>query len=1165
MRSALQKLAQVRVSEEATVKLVGSWATGLAVFDSALDLVVEVPVSLDIHESLSVLASALADFDIAVTSTVAPGGPAISFDAATLTSSDSSRSHTGPSSFPVYVYVSPFGSPLRAASQYTTSRISRYPGCKETLVVIRQVLRKLGTDPTGRHVTAGISSYMVDLLVLTYLESIRDTPSYRDQGLVLREFFRFYSNFDFAKRSIASSPLFPEKVHPEDPLSVVDPVGTEGTNLTPGPTKLPQLHATVSYMSMLIQRYDWDRRGSPLLPNLIPAKALWKREEWLRQREGVEMTKELAVAVAQGVAEWLEDPANAAAKAEMLQQATWDTVQEMVRDQRLLRQVVQKPGSKLQSYRERLPKLVRAIDSFQSEPEMRELWRRTGVASTGPPAEPAPAASSAALLRHAAAATAEPERVSAAKHALKAEPPRPSDIAGRTQSDIAGRRRPVAQEFFAALCPEYDAESLPGLIAGLGGVKSEEERESLIKLMEATIDCDVAVLVLEGVVRFMADPTNAARREQLMRQAASPEGYTRSHRSAEAAVFAAVSEDAWSPLGPFATDYLMVVEFLDRFRSDPRMAEQIAKAAMHGVTRDVAFAIAKEVADFLEDPANQERKTDLMKAVLHDGDAEGANVLDTWVRVFSAVAETSKRLKPFRNNISQLVDLLARFRGVPEIDAERRRAARAVVTKDVAIEIARDVAEFLEKEDEQPAEEGSSKFGASVWENIESRVSERVLGKIARRMGLTAGSKESPVPGELMKGMLAFQEDPELIALRRRAVLAGISASHDGELSALAEHAESSSQTRSSSPVTGQHTSPPSSPSIDPPAAPGAGLGKPVYSWCPQPVDSAASCLRPMQFSFPASFEDDGTQDSANAPLDNAVRLLVAPGGFWQTHWNAQNASNLNIDQWQPPEGQWRGAETGWGGYRRAMFMADTPLGNQVSTIEDHRYMQMAEEGGGRCLLYQLAVSLPALESWNMLRVETLFRITEVSETQLALSVSCTVQNAEQAGMVAVMAQCAAETSAVMLIKQMASDLTSGCGAADVQDPSGVPSSSILNPTAKEWVPPGSIPPPSVGPPRFSAFPPMPAQQQTYQQELLPPQLQQPQPQQPQPQQPPDWVCPSCGATNPQRHRHFCGECRAPRPAYLPPPATYTVGGPPGGRFIRPPPGAGGGSGRGRA
>eukprot|EP01065_Artemidia_motanka_P007468 TRINITY_DN1371_c1_g1_i1.p1 TRINITY_DN1371_c1_g1~~TRINITY_DN1371_c1_g1_i1.p1 ORF type:complete len:1309 (+),score=440.43 TRINITY_DN1371_c1_g1_i1:58-3984(+) len=1106
VRSALQKLAQLRVCSDATVKIIGGWATGLASFDSALDLVVEVPAGVDFGDPLAGFAAALSELEVHSLPVQAPGGAAIVFDAAALTSTELHVERSrgpAPASFLIYLYVAQRNSLLRAATQHVAHRLQRYPAHRHTLTVIRQVLRKLGTDISGKHIAQGISGFAVDLLALAFFESAKDSPSFSDPGWVLREFFRFYSQFDFANSSISSSPVFPPKVHTEDALSIVNPVDPGGGNVTPGPAKIAQLQATVRYMTMLIQRYDWDRRGSPLLPNLIPAKNLRRRQDWLRARDGVEMTKELAVAVAREVAEWLEDPANASQKADLLQQATWDTVQDLVRDQRLLRRVVTR-GSALASYQEDIPKLVRVIDSFQSEPELKELYRRTGAASASPPVDPARPTVVVGTLQRAASAAADADKAAAARLVLSTgQLERPSD---------------VALDFYSALLPDLESAQLSAFVAGLAAVPPESVRDPVAALLEATVDADAGVAMLEDVVRFLGDAENAERREALMKQAAAPKGYSRSSRESEAAVFAAVAESPTSVLTPFRCAPLQHVEYLDRFRGEPRFAEQIAEAALLGVTRDVALAIARDVADFLEDGANQGKKQELMKAALAPRDAAGqSQVLDTWITVFGVVAQRSKRLGPFRGNITRLVDLLSRFRGDPEIDAQRRRAARAVVTRDVAVAIARDLADYLE---EQQPRGSAGEIGASVWENMESRVGASVLNRVARRMGLTAGSKHSPVPSELMQGMLAFQDEPELVALRKRAAVAGFWASHEGELSAISDRAFGErSPSPSKSPEGVAHSSPASPVRSAPSCAASS----------PQPLSAVSSDSQSHPPPFEGSFDDAAALVPCPPPADRphfssfdpfaqraadtiAIRAsigqlysaLVDTNAFWAAHYAEKGCDDVDCTQWAHP-----GADR-WGGVRAASYVTNTHMGRQLCN-ESHRYLLLKGQRGEVVLLLHVSSQMPDIPSGSDLRTETVFRFLVKSGEAVELTHWTTVQKSADLGMVAVMAQCmgegvAAEVASAMVRLLPATEEASAslAPAAGQEFPT-----AVLNPSAKAFVP----------------------------------------------QQPPDWLCPRCGATNPQRHRHFCADCRSPRPSYLPPPSAFPTGGPPGGRFIRPPPG----------
>eukprot|EP01062_Namystynia_karyoxenos_P025766 TRINITY_DN201_c0_g1_i3.p1 TRINITY_DN201_c0_g1~~TRINITY_DN201_c0_g1_i3.p1 ORF type:complete len:1104 (+),score=384.21 TRINITY_DN201_c0_g1_i3:79-3312(+) len=692
MRASVQTLA-LREWPEATVKVIGGWATGLASFDSDLDLVVEA-AGVDL---LFTLRDAVSAIGVEATLLSVPGGSALSFSAAAFATAVGQHAPAPPGcpeagsggggGFAVILRSGPPGSHARAAALAVNGMFARRKQLRPAAVVLRHVLRHFDA-PNG-----GLGGHTVALMVLAYAAQHESQQGdCADAGSVLRGFIRFFADFDFASRAICPAggdpfPLRPAQ-HAASALCIIDPAdpSRNAAAHTTAP-RLRQLVATLQYTKMLIGRYDFDPRGLPLLPNLIPAKKLVPRCEWLRARAGTEVTKELAVAVAKGIADFLEDPGNASAKEELLQLATWDTLQSVVRDARVLSKVTAASGTAQNPTS--AEQVSRALGSYSGDPEVRHEHLR------------------------AIQATVDPE--------------------------------PVLAEVLAFFQDPAAAE--------------EKQR-----LMQAALACGAWV----GV----GDPDAAPPAPDEVGE----------QRAARLKVFedilAAVAARPGSVIAAFRNCLPLLTEVMDRYYSDPRTQGMVQRLTVAAVTRDVALAVARDAADFLENPANAAVKERLMQAALHHSSEKFLETHNLLLEAMAESAEPGSRLARLRGNIPEIVNIIDSFHGDPEIDEQRARAARAAVTRDVTKVIAREISDALVQEEaHDPPEQTAAAPQVrrqAVWRTMESRLS-AVMFLAAQPNTSLAAFKDAVGPGgfeQLLEGVLAFKDEPEVQELRSRAAAA---------------------------------------------------------------------------------------------------------------------------------------------------------------------------------------------------------------------------------------------------------------------------------------------------------------------------------------------------------------------------------------------------------
>eukprot|EP01065_Artemidia_motanka_P018364 TRINITY_DN2167_c0_g2_i1.p1 TRINITY_DN2167_c0_g2~~TRINITY_DN2167_c0_g2_i1.p1 ORF type:complete len:1509 (+),score=532.80 TRINITY_DN2167_c0_g2_i1:603-4529(+) len=1029
VRTSLQKLVQLAVCPEATVKLIGGWATGLAAYDSALDLVLEAPTGFE--DPLASLASALqVQLGVAAEHTTAGVGamPCIAIDASTLLDALSDgQARSAAESFTVIVYAGGPGSAARAATNAVRNLITRGSHLKPCLVALRAALRHLGED-------AGISGHAITLMALAFFERTRRTGGpHDDPGAMFCDFFRFYAAFDFSRFSVcpfpatASGDFFPPKQHPGAYLSLVVMNGGSSSVLCSEETAVAQLAATFEYLTQVIERWEFGKASGGancrLLANVVPMRQLGARHKWLQQRAGLEATKELAVAVAKGVADFLEDPANVAAKKEFLEMAAWDTVQGMVRDARLLRRVVDTPGSELSALREYVPDLQKCLESYSQDPDVRKQETKS-VGNAMSIEQLAPLMEEIATFLESTPDSGIRQQL-LTLHSV-------SDSGESMAENLFGY---IAKQPGSLLAPFQ--EMIPGVLSAMHANKSNPKFRALLgKVLGAAVDLGLLKEMTREVIAFLKDPANKGVVEESFRAASASQS---TDWAGALPLLERISESRPGCLiSLFKAELPLLVEVLqDRYydeiasgSADPELCQLISTAATSAVTKDIALVIASHVCDFLEDPANEAIRQDVVRTA--QSDTTDKLVL-THKRLFQEMAEKpGSPLVMYRHNISGLVDVMDSFHGDPDIDDARRRAARAIINKDVADLMLRDVADMLDSDslhdvpDDVQGKGSWRTTAAAVWENLESRVSREVFAKLCEespawcsrmKQAGGVGSVHDTVRRLMVESVAAFSDEPEMRALRRRAAqaAAGRGAMAGSELSEPPPDLESDF-------VSDSFYTPPDSPTEDSAGDRGFGDEKAVVRY-PSEVPSADSNPE-VAVNHPATVPTSLFSDLAvvrsqtvaveqeiNAPLSFAFAAALSdePKAPLLTFHRQRGDTGVHPPTWQLTES--------WGGVRLMQHEAMTPLGKHQCN-ESQRFA-VCDTATGRRFSLHWSSQVSGIPLGGLFRTETLYDFAEAEG-----KVVCTCRThvdasalGMMAGVVRAMARAAAAEVGIVFLK----------------------------------------------------------------------------------------------------------------------------------------------------
>ena len=293
MRTSLQKLVQLLVSSEATLKMIGSWATGISAFYSDLDLVLDSPSrgGTDLQCLLKSLFDVLKGFSYDVKMVQVGNHEAVQLTALSMAApagapeeppqdyqlldfkvnifSDRSKGNVPAD------YAGVIGpAQSRTATLQLMSALSRFSiPYRRMATTLRHVLLRMNTT----RAPGGLNGYCALLLIVAFMQDCRNEAL--SMGETFRKFFLFYSTFDFQNMAIrlvsgnqGGGNFVPRSgcavVDPEAQLLLLDPI-TGSFNVAEGVTKILQVKTTLNYITVLIKRYDADSRGVSLLPNVI--------------------------------------------------------------------------------------------------------------------------------------------------------------------------------------------------------------------------------------------------------------------------------------------------------------------------------------------------------------------------------------------------------------------------------------------------------------------------------------------------------------------------------------------------------------------------------------------------------------------------------------------------------------------------------------------------------------------------------------------------------------------------------------------------------------------------------------------------------------------------------------------------------------------------------
>jgi len=262
LRCALQDNT-ARVCPHATVKLVGSHATGFCLHDSSADFVVEgcdgvaeFVGGLESSAQLQVLAASV--------------GP---------TPESSCLSVRAEGAMQGEVFFTEGRSEARSTATFLKSQLQKWPSAAPVATVLRTVLRQVRCVDWR---TGGISPYVVQLIALDACSKAKD-PS--DPALCLREALSTFANVDLT--SCALAPLSDELAPPKEnselgcELVVRDPQDPS-RNLAVSCRRLVAIRQQLLYCQQALAK--WECRGSSRgykgrtpLSTIISLQPLWSR------------------------------------------------------------------------------------------------------------------------------------------------------------------------------------------------------------------------------------------------------------------------------------------------------------------------------------------------------------------------------------------------------------------------------------------------------------------------------------------------------------------------------------------------------------------------------------------------------------------------------------------------------------------------------------------------------------------------------------------------------------------------------------------------------------------------------------------------------------------------------------------------------------------------
>eukprot|EP01065_Artemidia_motanka_P023907 TRINITY_DN2855_c0_g2_i2.p1 TRINITY_DN2855_c0_g2~~TRINITY_DN2855_c0_g2_i2.p1 ORF type:complete len:1326 (+),score=340.45 TRINITY_DN2855_c0_g2_i2:81-4058(+) len=986
VRAAVQKITQT-VVPESTVKIIGGWATGVASFESPLDLVIEHTTgesTVLVHVAAALESSGLI---------IRRSAGWIEFDGCAL-----SKQNQQKAPFDVRVHAAVAGGRLRQSTNAVATLLRQHQNLRAALIAIRCVMRRLA-PPQGAP-----SGHCITLMALAHFDHCRRSPSYADPGWVFREFFRFYANFDFGKDAVcvvappgASAGFVPRaQVYDGSADHLVVPDPTQPLSNAGAGANSSLLVSLLKYSTMLVQRYDFNSRGCSLLPNLIPVSAPWlqSRSEWLRKAAGSgDITKRLAVNVAEGMADWLISRSNRE-RQDVLRIAAWDTLQGMVREAK----------GDVRRCRSASPR-VRTSEAVMKHAEALDLLRGMHKLVTGPGGD-----SVCAEVR----AAASEEGADLCRIAALMISRAPTDSA---VGSLRGSR-----------CPHR-------LVAGLARFQDDDLAKPVIMdIIREVLGSVGLVDILEEVLAFLEDPANATEKQTVMREARQASGWggwgSSASVASETIVFERIARESRGPLRVFRSHSKLLVGAVQALHTHPAVHRLFNRAAAAAVTPDLALAIATEVADFLENSATPSMKEDLMRSALNDS---SSNLLDTHTRLFSAIAECSGEaslVRVYRDLVPDVMAILDSYAPQhPAIDHQRRRAARAAVNSDAVALLLRNVSGFLDNGEASAETDGAAPAAGTalpdkLFSRLERAVSMVVFARLAETDQVPADGRmmdlfEGRGPRRVLEALKAFRDEPEIVELRRRVAAACALGNEDPTPPDLVSSAASS-------------------PRAATPAEPAASscLGRLPVAPFPEPeavqnLSHSADVPRHF-FSLPDGVRARQVAQPVVIPvrLCDVLALLMKRGGLVEAAHLHRGNTDIEVGEWELEPGC-------WGGVRKVEHTAETALG-RLRVSEGQRFLLTADGQSTPQLSLQCSAQVPGVALvGGSFRAETHLDFTPagVGGQSVQLRVGYNVRQSQSLGVVAAIVSPHAAAAAAATAQAFTHVLTEQCPPQELVSP----------------------------------------------------------------------------------------------------------------------------------
>eukprot|EP01065_Artemidia_motanka_P018243 TRINITY_DN2156_c0_g1_i2.p1 TRINITY_DN2156_c0_g1~~TRINITY_DN2156_c0_g1_i2.p1 ORF type:complete len:511 (+),score=174.95 TRINITY_DN2156_c0_g1_i2:97-1629(+) len=285
LRSALQDGAQ-QLWPSATVKVYGSFAYGLSLPSSEVDIVIE-DCQANLQETLDPFQDWCKMNGCEILGSMAGNAQ------------DAFMKVRSQNKLIANVTLTAGRSLVRQSVAKVKSLLQQYPCAGPLILVIRSVLNQcnLNDVPTG-----GLSSFAITLMVFHFLQAryTAEEAQAKDGGDALKDFLHFYGDFNFETHAVAVSSQHrgPPTLRPHGQaqaaqVCVCDPLEADN-NVADTCTKIAQIRAMFKYCSMALSKWDaaagsaanpgQSFRGRTPLSTIIAHKQLWGRRK-LQERQ----------------------------------------------------------------------------------------------------------------------------------------------------------------------------------------------------------------------------------------------------------------------------------------------------------------------------------------------------------------------------------------------------------------------------------------------------------------------------------------------------------------------------------------------------------------------------------------------------------------------------------------------------------------------------------------------------------------------------------------------------------------------------------------------------------------------------------------------------------------------------------------------------------------